>query len=101
MASDAGMSVAELRALADKDENSAQLLALRMDALRLNTVDIERRQPKVMQDLQRLCSLCGAKHQCEHDLKDNPADPSWRAYCPNADTLGALEAESSPPAKGK
>jgi hypothetical protein len=46
-----------------------------------------------MRDLQRVCTVCGSKRRCEHELTNNPSYPAWQKYCLNATTLLALEAE--------
>jgi hypothetical protein len=43
--------------------------------------------------MQRVCTMCSQKPHCGHDIDRDPSDPEWRDYCPNVDTLDALEAE--------
>jgi hypothetical protein len=87
IAHDLGVSASDLRALAAKDANSADLLARRMATVGL---DPKRVDPAVMRDLQRCCSLCRDKGLCIHELEDRPREPMWPAYCPNQQTLAAL-----------
>jgi len=100
VARDAGVGVGELRVLAGKWPDAADLAERRMAALGLDAVEIDAAQTAVMRDVQRVCSLCGNKRVCEHDLDRAPANADWRAYCPNSETLDALCALSSAP-KGK
>ena len=93
LAQDIGASSSELRALAGKWPDSANLLECRMTALHLDADEIKRSQPAVTRDLQKLCSLCGKKQRCEHDLDNRAVKPGWRRYCPNSTTLMALVAE--------
>jgi hypothetical protein len=93
IANDVGVSVPELRALAGKWPNAAEPLNRRLAALALDPADIRNREPQVMHDLQRVCSMCRDKGECEHDLATDPTDPAWREYCPNVMTLDALDAE--------
>jgi hypothetical protein len=93
IASDFGTTADELRALAAKWPDSANLLGRRMAALEIDPDEIARRYPAVANDLKRLCSLCQSKGECEHDLDRDPGDPRWREYCPNASTLTALRKE--------
>ena len=72
-----------------------------MAMLGLDPAEISRSQPQTMRDLQRVCTLCADKPDCEHDLAGDPSDPSWRDYCPNEGTLGALASERQSPAGGK
>lgn len=92
IAQDVGASKAELRALAGRWPDSADLLARRMAWLRLDPAEIARTDPAVSRDMNKLCSLCGSKRQCEHDLDRATINPSWRRYCPNFQTLAALVA---------
>jgi hypothetical protein len=50
--------------------------------------------PMVVRDLERVCTVCGSKRRCDRDLAHHPDDPVWRTYCPNVQTLEALETES-------
>lgn len=91
IAHDLGISVEELYAVADKPHDSADLLFRRMAALKIDRAMIEMELPTVMQDLERLCSLCSDRARCIGDLERDNVDPSWRLYCPNSATLGALQ----------
>jgi uncharacterized protein YjiS (DUF1127 family) len=90
IARDIGASSSELRALAGKWPDSADLLTRRMAALHLDPFDIAGSQPAVSRDLNKLCSLCGEKRQCEYDLDRGALDPRWLRYCPNSQILMAL-----------
>ena len=89
IAHDIGLTSWDLRELAGKGPDSADLLPRRMAALNIDTDEIRRTQTAVLRDLQRLCTLCESKGHCEHDL-DRGAATEWQRYCPNADTLRAL-----------
>jgi hypothetical protein len=89
LAHDVGLTGADLRTLAGKWPDSAELLSRRLAALRLDEHELARSNPDVLRDLQRVCTLCAAKGRCEHDLADKPSDPVWQTYCPNAQTVAA------------
>lgn len=93
IARDVGVSAPELRALAGKWPDSADLLNRRLTALELDPVEIRRTEPGVLSDLQRVCAMCANERECRHDLAEDPYDPAWREYCPNVMTLDALTAE--------
>lgn len=93
IARDVGATSGELRALAGKWPEAADLLDRRMTTLGLEKDDVKHEHPAVTRDLEKLCSLCGAKSECEHDLIVHPVDPAWRHYCPNATTLMELVEE--------
>ena len=93
IAREVGLSVHELRALAGRWPDAAEPLTQRLAALELDQRTIARRDPSVLQDLQRVCALCGERRQCERDQIMQPFTSAWRAYCPNTTTLDALVAE--------
>ncbi len=93
IARDVGASRDELRALAGKWPDSADLLSRRMIALHLDPKQIARAQPAVSNDLKKLCSLCFEKRHCAHDLDSGATDTAWRHYCPNTFTLTSLGAQ--------
>lgn len=91
LARDVGVSVDEFRQLARKDQHAADLLLPRMAALDLDPKEVSKIEPKVMRDMQRVCSMCESHGRCLRDLKRDADDPVWKQYCPNADTLTALD----------
>ena len=102
LASDVGVNTRDLRSLAGKWPDAADLLTRRMATLQLNPLEIERSLPAVSNDLKKLCSFCVSKGQCMHDLADGATNADWQEYCPNTTTLIALSAERDAQAtKGK
>jgi hypothetical protein len=99
IACDVGVSGADLSILAGKWPDAADLLYWRMNEVHLDRKEITQLEPEVMRDLQRVCTVCGSKRRCEHELAKNPSDPAWQRYCPNATTLLALVAERAAKAK--
>jgi hypothetical protein len=93
LARDLGVSADDLRVLAGKDRNAADLLYRRMQTIGLDPAHID---PAVMRDLQRGCSKCLDKGLCVHELEDRPREPTWPKYCPNEQTLAALAQEQVP-----
>jgi hypothetical protein len=93
IARDVGVSGADLSILAGKWPDAADLLYGRMNEIKLDRMEVTHADPQVMRDLQRVCTVCGSKRRCEHELAKNPSDPAWQKYCPNATTLLALAAE--------
>ena len=93
IARDIGVSRADLSILAGKWPHAADLLYWRMNEIKLDRMEITHADAQVMRDLQRVCMVCGSKRRCEHELANNPSDPAWQKYCPNATTLLALAAE--------
>ncbi len=97
IAADVGVNTSDVRALAGKWPDSADLLLRRMSALHIDPQQLNRTQPGVTNDLKKQCSLCGAKRRCERDLDNGPVNSVWRQYCPNSTTLTALTADSKAP----
>jgi hypothetical protein len=96
IAHDVGVSgAAELRVLAGKWPNSADLLSRRMRQIRLDAAHIVQVEPQVVRDLERVCTLCASKRRCSRDVAKERSPSSWQAYCPNTMTLKALVAERS------
>ena len=53
---------------------------------------LELTRPAVMRDMSVTCSGCLAASRCRRDL-DRGRPPAVQRYCPNAETISALEAE--------
>jgi hypothetical protein len=92
LARDAGMTVSELRQLAGRGPEAADFLMRRMAALDLDRNEIAATEPRMFQDLQRVCTLCESRRRCARDLTHDPADQTWEDYCPNVATLKLLNA---------
>jgi hypothetical protein len=93
VAQDVGLNAPQLRTMAGKWPDAADLLSQRLAALQIDEQAVARTEPAVLRDMQRVCSMCPDKPQCSHDIDRDPSDPEWRDYCPNVETLDALEAE--------
>jgi hypothetical protein len=93
IARDVGVSRTDLSTLAGKWPDAADLLYWRMNEIKLDRKEVTQADPEVMRDLQRVCTVCGSKWRCEHELAEKPSDPAWQKYCPNATTLSALAIE--------
>jgi len=93
IARDLNVSGAELRVLASKWPDD--LLSQRLGQLNLDAAEIAHIEPQVLRDLQRVCTVCGSKRKCDHDLNNHTSDSLGLKYCPNATTLAALIAERS------
>lgn len=92
MARDIRMSPSELRAVARRGTHSADLLPGRMAALDLDANEVGRIEGAAFRDLQRVCSLCKSHRRCARDFARNAPTAAWERYCPNTDTLAALNA---------
>lgn len=93
LAHDVGVTSSDLRTLAGRWPDSADLLHRRMATVGLDEDQIARAEPQALRDLQRVCSECPDTARCRRDFDRNAGDETWRAYCPNVPTLDALETE--------
>lgn len=84
---DTGLSYADLVTLAKCEGDSASLLYRRMSEMGLDPSKID---ASILRDMQRCCSECRSKARCEHELEDKPKAAAWPSYCPNRQTLEAL-----------
>jgi hypothetical protein len=90
IARDVGVAPAELYTIAAKRPDAADQLKRRLAALHVDPGALQRDDPLIMRDLERVCSVCGSKRRCQRDLARFPDEAAWREYCPNAMTLDAL-----------
>jgi hypothetical protein len=93
VAQDIGLNVPTLRTLAGKWPDATDLLSQRLAALELDEPRVARTEPAVLRDMQRVCAICSEKPHCGHEIERDPSDPKWRDYCPNVETLDALDHE--------
>jgi hypothetical protein len=66
-----------------------------MATLQVDRDELASDDPLLFRELQGLCTLCRSKERCVLDLaqeSDQPGNPGWREYCPNAATLNVLGA---------
>ena len=91
VAQDLGISSNELRALAAKGADAANELPCLLEALRIDVQTLAAKEPLVLRDLQRVCSLCDQKRECDRDIAAGTLATHYQSYCANADTVKALE----------
>ena len=58
-----------------------------MAMLDLDFWAIKRDDSKAFEEIKRRCVSCSFSEACALDLKRDPTDPVWEAYCPNAAVL--------------
>jgi hypothetical protein len=91
LARDLNLSPGDLRAVAAQWPHGSDLLSRRLTTLHLNPDQFSPAEVGALRDAQRVCTLCGSKNPCKHDLAKYPTSSDWRTYCPNVDTLSALQ----------
>ena len=67
-----------------------ELLQSRMVVIGLFSGAVERDDSATFNELRRRCVGCDCRGPCEKDLRFDPVNLAWQAYCPNAKTLNAL-----------
>jgi len=92
IASDIGVSSAAIHKLVSRGADATNLLLRRMAVLDLDRTEVARTEPQVFRELKRNCALCDSRRRCVRDLARDSSDPVWEEYCPNAETLKALNA---------
>lgn len=85
----------DLRALARRGPEEANLLPRRLVELGLDPDEIARLEPALFRELHWHCTMCDSKGECSVDLAgDAPTGPertdTWHGYCRNAATLRLL-----------
>jgi hypothetical protein len=96
VAKDIGMSPSDLRAIAGRGPRAADLLKRLLVALDIDPAKLAIADPASLRDMQRLCSACRSKGRCENEFAHGTAAADFRDYCPNAYTLDALLAATTP-----
>lgn len=90
LAREVGVTSEQLISMEAAGTGSAAQLSKRLHCLDLEEKQLPLTDWAALRDMQRVCSVCGTKWQCEQDLRDRPNDPRWLQYCPNAETLRGL-----------
>jgi hypothetical protein len=67
IANDVGVNGAELRAVAGKWPDSAELLSRRLPVLDLDEHKLREKEPQVLRDMQRVCTLQGMVIHARND----------------------------------
>jgi len=96
IASELRMSSSELEALVRQGPHAADELPKMLQALGIDHDDLARTEPLVLRDMERVCSLCNHKRQCDHDLAAGTAAAHYEEYCGNADTIDGLGPRANP-----
>jgi hypothetical protein len=90
IARDIGLSTQELEFIASKGPNAADELPKLLRALGVDPQKILSDRNGTLRDLQRICTTCGHKAQCKHELAAGTATKHYHGYCPNAVSIDEL-----------
>ena len=72
---------------ADEGED---LLQCRLAIMALDVNAVQRKYNDVFVKLKRSCANCANREPCAADLKHDPNNLVWEAYCPNSAAINAL-----------
>ena len=90
IANDLRVSPADLNDLVRRGSHSADELPKLLAALGIDEEKLARTEPLVLRDMERVCSLCSQKNQCDDDLAAGTSAARYRRYCNNASTIDGL-----------
>ena len=90
IASDLRVSPGELDTLVRQGPHAADELPKLLRALGIDQADLVRTEPLVLRDMERVCTLCHHKRQCDRDLAAGTSAEQYEGYCPNAPTIDGL-----------
>ncbi|MCG2629944.1 DUF6455 family protein [Bradyrhizobium sp. WYCCWR 13023] len=91
IANDLRIAPDDLEELVRHGKHAADELPKMLEQLGIDAEALGRAQPLLLRDMERVCSLCGHKGQCDRDLADGTAAENYHGYCGNAATLESLD----------
>jgi hypothetical protein len=91
IASDLRIAPDDLEELVRHGRHAADELPKMLEQLGISAEALGRVQPLLLRDMERVCSLCEHKAQCDRDLADGTAAEHYHGYCANASTLESLD----------
>jgi hypothetical protein len=97
LASDIGVSVADLRAIGPMITDHDEQLKKVMLARGLDPDAVRRAFGGVMRDMEVTCARCRAAAACQRALRDNTAAAHCHDFCPNAGVIDELLETATPP----
>jgi len=87
IANDLRVSPADLNELVRHGPHAADELPKLLKALGISEEDLERVEPMVLHDMERVCALCANKRECDRDLVASTSAEHYQGYCLNAPTI--------------
>lgn len=91
IAGDLQISPDDLDALVEKGPHAADELIKLLQALGIDEARLASTHPLVLRDMERVCAICGHKHECDHDIAAGTSAERYENYCPNASTIAGLD----------
>lgn len=94
IARDLNLSVSELYVLSSKAGLTGDLLKDRLAEFKLSHQLVREHHPELLRDLQRVCGNCTSIRRCTREFEQATGQGERSNYCPNTQTLQALESET-------
>ena len=91
IASDLRVAPDDLEDLVRHGQHAADELPKMLEQLGISEERLAQTQPLLLRDMERVCSLCRHKAQCDRDLADGSAPENYHGYCGNAATMESLD----------
>ena len=90
IAADLEVTPGDLDELVRRGPHAADELPVLLKALGIDAAALERTQPLVVRDMERVCAMCRHKAQCDRELIAGTAAEHFEGYCANAPTIDGI-----------
>ena len=90
IANDLRVSPDVLEMLARQGPHAADELPRLLKSLDIDEADLARSQPLLLRDMQRVCTVCASKRQCDRDLAAGSSAVHYEEYCLNSSSIDSL-----------
>ncbi|MBR0782756.1 DUF6455 family protein [Bradyrhizobium iriomotense] len=91
IAADLRIAPDDLEELVRHGKHAADELPKMLHQLGISAERLGQAQPLLLRDMERTCSLCNHKGECDRDLAEGTAAENYHGYCANAATLESLD----------
>ena len=95
IAGDLRVSPSDLDELVRHGPHAADELPQLLKSLGITEDDLARVQPMLVHDMERVCSLCANKRECDRDLAAGTSAEHYQGYCPNTSTIAEFSKAAS------
>jgi hypothetical protein len=94
IASDLRLSTDTLEDLVQKGPHAADELPKLLQALGIDEAGLASSNPLMLRDMERVCSLCQRKGECDRDIIAGTSAEHYKAYCLNAPSIEEIQART-------
>jgi hypothetical protein len=95
IATELRVSPGDLTEMVRQGPHAADELPRLLEILGIDEEALARTQPMVLRDMERVCSLCAHKGECDRDLAAGTSAEHYAGYCLNASTIETLDQPAS------